>query len=251
MLIRSLGALCLISSVSACVVVKDGGDDGAGGGSTTTTSGGGQGQGGTTTNGSGGAGGATTTTTTSTGGSGGGPMCEAPAGVSDFEIGTGATCFETLAPLDIVPLNQGPQGGYHVWLGIGCTDCGDTPVLTWGALDPDTMMTLANTYENTAVIDLSNQAWPQAAGIFTNMPGFTFDPDNNPPPAPGTHVILYAKLSNVDGDLLHEGQVEIVIGDTVVYDPCAEDPNAPGCGNDGAGGAFGGGMGGAGGAPTP
>jgi hypothetical protein len=247
MLIRTLGFFSLAAALSACVVVSSGSDGaGAGGGSTSATTGG-SGQGGNA-QGSGGSGvGGQATGGGGAGAGGGVPLCDPPAGVSDFEIGTGAKCFEPLAPLDVIPLNQGPQGGYHLWLAIGCADCGDTPVLSWGVKDPATMMTLPNTYDSQAVIDLSNQAWPQIAGIYTFMPGYSFDPVNNPPPAPGTHVILWAKLADGSGTPLHEGQVEVVIGDTVVFDPCAENPQDPNCQNDGAGGAFG--AGGAGGAP--
>jgi hypothetical protein len=172
-----------------------------------------------------------------------------PAGVGAFEIGTGETCFETLVDGQEVPLMQGPQGGYHVWLGVGCDDCVDMPILTYGVLDPATGMTLKDTYESQTVLDLSNDAWPQAAGLFTTMPGLSWDPINYPPPAKGTHVILYAKLTDQSMALLHEGQVEVVVGDVVVWDPCVNDPMN--CPDGGVGGAGGGtfGAGGAGGAP--
>ncbi|MBL9025852.1 MAG: hypothetical protein JNL21_26895 [Myxococcales bacterium] len=196
-----------------------------------------------------GTGGATTTSATSSssgsgaGGEGGG-ACAPPASAGAFEIGTGERCFEPLVSDQEVPLMQGPQGGYHVWLAVGCNDCPDNPTLVWGALDPATGATLEGTYESQSVVDLSNQSWPQIAGLFTNMPGLSWDPMTYPPPAKGTHVVLYAKLLGSSMETLHEGQVEIVIGDTLVWDPCATDPmNCP----DGAGGAFGGGTGGLGG----
>lgn len=185
-----------------------------------------------------GAGGAATTAsstgvTSGSGGGGGSSTCEPPAGVGVFAMGTGERCFEPLTDGQEVPLMQGPQGGYHVWLAIGCADCGDAPALTWGALDPMTGMTLEGTYESQSVLDLSDQAWPQMAGLFVGMPGLSWDPMSYPPPAKGTHVILYAKVSAPG--ITHEEQVEVVIGDVTIWDPCANDPNnCP----DGAGGGF-------------
>ncbi len=160
------------------------------------------------------------------GGSGGGPACTTPGDHPVFALGTGEDCFEPLSDGDVLPLISGPQGGYHLWLALGCSDCGATPVLSWGARDPATGQTLEGTFDSQGVVNLSGGAWPQAAGLFAGMPGVSWDPENEPPPAPGTHVILWARVDAAG----HEAAVEVVIGETIAWDPCIEDPNDPNCG---------------------
>jgi hypothetical protein len=163
------------------------------------------------------------------GGEGGAPACgEAPPDAGPFAVGTGEDCFSALAANQEVPLMSGPQGGYHVWLAIGCKDCGDTVTVYYGARDAVTHMTLANTYDSQAVVTLSGDDWPQAAGMTVIMPGFSWDPESQPPLEKGTHVIIWAQA--YDGEtLLHEAEAEVTIGDIEEWNPCAEDPNAPIC----------------------
>lgn len=160
-------------------------------------------------------------------GAGGQPVdCDPPSTTAVFEIGSGEECFEPLADGATVPLISGPQGGYHLWVAVGCADCAATVSLEWGVNDPVTGETFPNTYPNQGTVPLSSGAWPQAAGLIAGMPGLSWDPENEPPPPPGTHVLLWVKSS---GAVEHEAEVEVVIGETVSWDPCAETPDDPAC----------------------
>src|SRR5262245_15487600 len=67
------------------------------------------------------------------------PACAPPAAAPAFGVGTGEVCYEAVSAGDVVPLMNGPQGGYHVWLGIGCTgDCGGATILRYGVQDQAT-----------------------------------------------------------------------------------------------------------------
>lgn len=162
------------------------------------------------------------------GGSGGAAACDTPPEPGAFEIGTGEECFSRVADGDEVPLMNGPQGGYHMWLALGCQDCQTPTLLRFGAHDPATGMPLTETYDQQEMVPLHGEGFPQAAGIIVTMPGLSWDPEGQPPLAKGTHVVLWAKA--YDGDqLLHEAQVEVVVGDIQTWDPCADDPNSMYC----------------------
>ncbi|MEZ4310514.1 MAG: hypothetical protein R3F14_20925 [Polyangiaceae bacterium] len=139
-----------------------------------------------------------------------------------------------MADNDTVPLMNGPQGGYHVWLSVGCEDCKNPLVLKYGAHDPATGEPFTGTGDLQAAVPLSSGEWPQKAGLIVYMPGLSWDPEYEPPPAKGTHIVLWAKA--YDGStLVHEDEVEVVIGDTMYWDPCEKNPDDPSCGLDGNG----------------
>lgn len=198
-----------------------GGESGEGG----NTHGGGASQGGSggaiSTGGSGGEGGE--------GGVGGSPGCTAPASPASFEIGTGEHCFARLADGDTVPLMSGPQGGYHVWLAFGCQACEPQLHVKWGVRDPQTGEIIPQTYDSEAVIDLTGAPFRQLAGITVGMPGISWDPEAYPPLPEGTPFELWAQLIGPSGEVLDEEARELVLGPTVVWDPCAETPEAPEC----------------------
>jgi hypothetical protein len=146
-----------------------------------------------------------------------------------FEIGTGEKCFARLADGQEIPMMQGPQGGFHLWLAVGCSDCSASAHLKWGVRDPVTGAPIPDTYDSEAFVPLSPGAWPQAAGIFATMPGVVWDPEGSPPLPKGTEVVLWADV--LDGTTVtHHDQVRIIVGDTVPWDPCIEDPNHELCG---------------------
>lgn len=76
-------------------------------------------------------------------------------------MGTGEKCFEAVAGGQEVPLMSGPQGGYHMWLAVGCVDCAATVHLKYGARDPATNMPLTGTYDEEAMVPLKGKDWPQ------------------------------------------------------------------------------------------
>lgn len=169
----------------------------------------------------------TTTSTTTT------VVCEPPANPADFDIGTGEKCFEPVDEAGVVPLMSGPQGGYHMWLAVGCDDCGTAAHIKYGALDPATNQPLAGTAEQEQMAQLTNDAWPQRAGIVVYMPGLSWDPMNEPPPAKGSQLILWADTYAPDGTPVHHATRLVTVGDTLDWNPCAENPNDPSCGLDG------------------
>lgn len=182
--------------------------------------------------GAGGGGGSSTSTSSGTGGnggSGGGSGCDTPANPKTFEVGTGEKCFARVLDGGEVPLMNGPQGGYHVWLAIGCSDCAPVTHLRFGAHDPVTQQPFPGTSDTEQMLPLSNDPWAQRAGVTVYMPGVSWDPENEPPPPKGTHMILWSDSLDAGNQVVHHDEVEIVIGDTQTWDPCAENPNDPAC----------------------
>jgi hypothetical protein len=162
------------------------------------------------------------TTSAATGSSTGGNMCLPPASQPAFELGTGETCFEELASLQTLIVNQGPQGGFHLWTAIGCADCGSNPTVEYGIQDPATNTWYAESYPTKLALDLSG-GWPQQAGLTAFLPGVVYDVTTQLPK--GTHVVLYARVIAPDGSTLHEQGVEVVLGDTVQWNPpCDSNP---------------------------
>ncbi|MFO0761788.1 MAG: hypothetical protein U0359_35430 [Byssovorax sp.] len=220
----SLASLAL-AGIAACSSSVGTGGGGAGGTGETTS--------GTSSSG-------TTASSSSSSGTGGSAKpCDAPPDPQAFEIGTGELCFERLAPMQEVPMMQGPQGGFHVWLAVGCMDCGAKAVVAYGVKDPATGTWLPGTGELKLVLDFSPGAFPQHAGITDFLPGIIWDPMSVL--AKGTHVILSASVLDDSMKPIHSGEVEVVLGDTVMWSPpCDTGPNcgAPGslpCCTDGKG----------------
>ena len=184
------------------------------------------GGGGGGSNGGGGAGGSTSTTTSTSTSS---VACKTPDLPDSFEVGSGEKCFERLTVDQEVPLMSGPQGGFHMWLAVGCEDCAATVHLKYGARDPATNMPLTGTYDEEAMVPLKAMDWPQASGLIVHMPGLSWDLENEPPPQKGTKLILWSEAYDEGGALLHKAQVEVLVGDIVEWSPCAENPNDPLC----------------------
>lgn len=164
------------------------------------------------------------------GGSGGDPSaCGKPAGAGDFALGQGEDCFQEVVAGEPVPMFAGPQGGYHVWLAVGCEGCSTSIHAKWGVRDPDTGAMLPGTYDNEAVLDLYGSPWATHAGIVVGMPGLQWDLENDPPLPAGSRVLVWLQILDDQGGVLREGELEEVIGELRVWDPCAEDPNDPNC----------------------
>ena len=180
---------------------------------------------GTSATGTGGAGGAG-----GTGGAGPTPACETPPDAMVFELGSGELCFERIEPLATVPQYNGPQGGYHLFLAVGCTDCGASALLEYTILDRATGEPLARTAPLTQVyLELPAGAWPQVAGVQVGMPGVEYLTDEPPVPE-GTELAIDVKLRDASGTtLLHEGRLEVTVGATQAWDPCDAHPDGPCC----------------------
>lgn len=155
--------------------------------------------------------------------------CSPPAETPEFAIGTGELCFAPLADGDVVPMMNGPQGGFHVWLAIGCTDCGPTAQVRYKLLDPETQELIPGTYDlNQANATLGGD-WPQAAGIQVALPGSDWGDESDQPLAKGTRILLDVEVEAKHGAAYHEGQVQIEIGDTQAWDPCDANPDGDCC----------------------
>jgi hypothetical protein len=167
----------------------------------------------------------------------GGETCVTPPSPAVFEAGTGEACFERLGQGQTVKVLQGPQGGYHIWLAIGCADCGAKTTVEYGVKNPATMTWYEGPQQ--ASVRLAGSAWPQEAGFTALLPGRVWDDTTLRLPK-GTHVLLSASILAPDGATLHQAEVEVVLGDIEEYSvPCNPDPitcglsNAPCCGLDG------------------
>lgn len=55
-----------------------------------------------------------------------------------FEVGTGAGAFQELPPGATVPIIEGNQGGYHIWISVRCGTCGPELILDYGVDDAET-----------------------------------------------------------------------------------------------------------------
>ncbi len=142
--------------------------------------------------------------------------CDPPPGADSFEVGTGETCFERVSAGASVPLIAGPQGGYHVWLAVGCADCGAEAHIRARVFAEDGTEMADLAIEQ--VVDLVGDAWPQHAGIQLGMPGGEFDVEAAPLPA-GTKLRARVETIGADGLPLHASELDFVIGETVDWEP--------------------------------
>jgi hypothetical protein len=214
--------------LAACGSTIESSDDGAGAGGSGTGAGGEQNTATTTNTGSTGSG-STSSSTFSTGTGGAPPACDPPSSPIAFELGTGEKCFERLTPGGTVPMMEGPQGGYHLWVALGCTDCGAQAHVKFGVDDPATGAPIEGTGPTEQFVDLKGDSWPQRAGIIQGLPGLSWDPEYSPPLPEGTPVRLWIQVFDAGSSIIHEASFDLLIGETLVWDPCAEDPNHPLC----------------------
>lgn len=177
-----------------------------------------------------GSGGDAPTSSSSSSGSGGGVTCATPPAPQTFELGTGEKCFERVTAGQELPVLQGPQGGYHLWLAVGCADCGLQLIAQYGIKDPATHDWIAGTAANQAVFPITTPGWAQLAGFTDFLPGVIWDPMSSLPK--GTHVLLYAAVLDMNSAVKHEAEVEVVLGDIMPWagPPCDAGPN---CGTPG------------------
>jgi len=147
------------------------------------------------------------------------PECATPQNAESFEVGTGELCFERVTDQATVPLMEGPQGGYHVWLAVGCADCGPEVRIRTLILDAGTGDELGGESEHFAELDGSS--WSQQAGIQLSMPGDPWD-TTNPPLPEGTAFVVVVAFVDPAGTVLHESEVQLIVGETLSWD-CEED----------------------------
>jgi len=133
-----------------------------------------------------------------------------------FEVGGGSSCFERIAPGQTVsPLIQGAQGGYHVWVGVGCSDCPRDVVLRYGLRDPVTHAWVSGTIAEQVLITLEGQQWPQFAGLRAFLPGTVAKPSSLL--SEGTNVLVAASVIAADGTAVHDAEVAIILGEVAKW----------------------------------
>jgi hypothetical protein len=158
-----------------------------------------------------------------------GEGCDPPANAGAFEAGTGEMCFERIEPEGSVPLMAGPQGGYHLWLAIGCTDCGPDVRVRATVSDASTGEEISST-EHFA--ELVGGEWPQLPGIQISMPGSSWggEEEEDARVPEGTALTMRVEAVSDEGDaILHEVEIPFVLGDTVSWDPCETNPGSDQC----------------------
>jgi hypothetical protein len=182
------------------------------------------------TGGDGGGGASSTSTTGAASSSTGGDTCASPSDPIAFEAGSGEACFERLTTGQTVTVLQGPQGGYHVWLAVGCVGCSGKTTIEFGVKDPATKTWFATTSPQKVSVDLGGAGWQQQAGFTAFLPGVVWDEKSSLPK--GTHVLLTTIHYAADGISSEEIQHEIVLGDIEQYNPpCDQNPMT--CGTPG------------------
>jgi hypothetical protein len=135
--------------------------------------------------------------------------------------------------MDVLPVMNGPQGGYHLWTAFSCTDCNINQPIVYGIKDPMTHDWLKGLTPLSAVAQLGKPTgWRQMAGLQNFLPGAPWDPMSKLPK--GTHVVLYVAATDSQGAPLanHEAEVEVVLGDDEYWSPPC-DNNPATCGQPG------------------
>lgn len=169
------------------------------------------------------------------GGEGGSPPtidCDAPENPGPFELGTGEACFERVGSGDSVPMMNGPQGGYHMFLAVGCEGCPEEAIVEYSVLDPVTREVIERTYPGSRAYAsfVDADGWEQAPGIQLGMPGIMWDVENDPPLPEGTGLLfVVALLDTATEEVLHESELEVVTGPITPWDPCDLHPEDDCC----------------------
>lgn len=139
--------------------------------------------------------------------------CDPPSAPQAFEVGTGEHCFARVQAGETLPLMAGPQGGYHVWLAVGCQDCGVEAHLRARVFAEDgTEMSDLATEQ---LVELGGDAWPQHAGIQLGMPGFDGESDRLPV---GTPLRVQVETVDGSGSPTHTGEMSFILGETQSWD---------------------------------
>ncbi len=157
----------------------------------------------------------------------GGDTCAAPPSPAPFEAGGGETCFERLTQGQTVKVLQGPQGGFHIWLAVGCTGCTSSKTIEYGVKDPATKTWFAMSTPQKVAVDLAGAGWREHAGFTAFLPGVPWDQTTQLPK--GSHVLLTAILYGDNNAPVDEIENDVVLGDIEQYSPPC-DPEPTTCG---------------------
>lgn len=134
--------------------------------------------------------------------------CGGEAAAPFFEVGTGESAFEALGEGATVPLIHGPQGGYHVWIGVRHRGLGPGDiVLEYGAVDPVTGEGLMFPGLRAVEADVDPEAVSQAAGLV----GFLLE--DEPAVYAGRSITLEARGSDEAGNAMNDARSVVVAWD--------------------------------------
>ena len=127
-------------------------------------------------------------------------------------VGTGTDHFEPITDAGVA-VQEGPQGGYHIWIGLRCQNLGPHVDARYGVIDVATGADLSLVGLRGA-LDLTYDESVQADEI-SGLYGYLLDtPPGGDPPGPtdllGREVELWAKVSDQCGKPA-ESRVETVV----------------------------------------
>ncbi|MBL8739562.1 MAG: hypothetical protein JNK04_00665, partial [Myxococcales bacterium] len=106
----------------------------------------------------------------------------------------------------------GPQGGFHVWGAFLCADCPHKSVATIGLklVGSDDLVN----DESERVVEVDSD---QVAGLIALLPGTTDNPSSSLPE--GTEVRIVITVRSMEGELLHEGEATVTLGELELWKP--------------------------------
>lgn len=99
--------------------------------------------------------------------------CQAASWAGALEAGGGQSCFASLAEGQSIALIAGPQGGYHVWVGLRCRGCASSGWVDFGVQDMETGEPLAMQQQNLPLS--SNGDYLEIAAVPAYMPGDSWE----------------------------------------------------------------------------
>ena len=149
--------------------------------------------------------------------------CDADASWSgDVALGTGEHCFQPLSDGSSIALIAGPQGGYHLWIALRCSDCSLSETVEFSVLDDSGEPVQLLQKQVAELWDFG--AYGEGAGLQALMPGFSFETENRIPDYMGQAFTLWLKVGGV------EREVTVVVDSLDEWwgEPCEEEGGAPG-----------------------
>ena len=142
--------------------------------------------------------------------------CQPTAFDGGLEIGTGETCFTSVAANGNIALIAGGQGGYHMWIALRCRHCAGAQLVRYGVIDDSTGAWVMGDHQQEMVDMLGTGDYFEIAGIQAPMPGDSFSEDTK---YLGATLRLWIEM-NVAGETV-EREVTVV-ADHIEYwwPPC-------------------------------
>ena len=123
------------------------------------------------------------------------PDLDKPCGArraATLQVGTGASQFEAVGAAG-VPIQTGPQGGNHIWIGVECQGLGPNLVMSYGIKELSTGTDVTGTLESVVPLQYDQASdTDQAAGIYGYFALTPTDAIMTPSQLVGHEVLLWA-----------------------------------------------------------